>query len=41
MVTVKQGAEPRLFTCHFLDWDANFFKNNKFEDLYSKRKSEL
>ena len=41
VVVVKQGAEPQLFKSHFLDWDENFFKNAKFEDIYAKRKSEL
>mmetsp|Transcript_8068 Transcript_8068/g.14597 ORF Transcript_8068/g.14597 Transcript_8068/m.14597 type:complete len:823 (+) Transcript_8068:52-2520(+) len=35
IMVVKAGAEPNLFSQHFLGWDDDYFKKNQFLDPYA------
>ena len=37
IVTVAAGAEPPMFTCHFIGWDADARGRNAFVDPYERK----
>ena len=41
IMVVKAGAEPNLFSQHFIGWDDDFFQKNKFVDPYQAKLAEL
>lgn len=37
IIVIHAGAEPSLFSCHFMGWDPEFTKKNVFADPYQAR----
>ena len=40
-MVVKAGAEPNLFSQHFIGWDDDYFKKNQFVDPYQAKVDAL
>lgn len=37
IIAIRAGAEPSLFSCHFMGWDPELTKKNVFADPYQAR----
>lgn len=41
MIRITAGQEPIIFSCHFLDWDSEYFTKSAFLDPYQAKLQAL